>query len=273
MANRFAFGENWKDFVDNYFDEDRLMAARTSLEEAFRLSDLNGKTFLDIGCGSGMYSYSAYQLGAERIVSFDYDEDSVECCTYLREEAGNPDNWEVMQGDALDDEFMSDLGKFDLVYSWGVLHHTGELFHGIENAMDAVAGGGKLYLAIYNKVTERKLQNLQFTSKDWERIKRFYQDAPKPVKRLFEVGFVVGWVYLTLKRGQNPVKEWRAHEQWRGQSMHVDRTDWLGGLPYEYATVDEVKEFVLDRDNDFKFVDVVERQRTGNNLYLIEHQG
>src|SRR5262245_45349652 len=123
-GERFAFGKNWQEFL-RIIDETRIRQAEDSLAVMLRESTLVGKSFLDIGCGSGLFSLAARRLGA-RVHSFDFDADSVACADELRRRyfQGDP-QWTIEQGSVLDSHYMSALGNFDIVYSWGVLHHTG----------------------------------------------------------------------------------------------------------------------------------------------------
>lgn len=114
MTKRFAFGENWQSFLSNV-DESHVEEAKETLQSVFDTDSLEGRSFLDAGCGSGIFSLAAHRLGADRVVSFDYDENSVACCDRLREREGAED-WEVSQGDILDSEFVESLGTYDCVY-------------------------------------------------------------------------------------------------------------------------------------------------------------
>ena len=97
------------------------------------MDDLTGKTFLDIGSGSGLFSLAARRLGA-KVHSFDFDSNSYGCTMELRKRYFDGDgNWKVEQGSALDRNYIESLGKFDIVYSWGVLHHTGAMWTALEN--------------------------------------------------------------------------------------------------------------------------------------------
>jgi 2-polyprenyl-3-methyl-5-hydroxy-6-metoxy-1,4-benzoquinol methylase len=140
-SNRFSFGKNWTRFL-TVLDDERISEAEKSLKTMLNVDDLIGKSFLDIGSGSGLFSLAAHRLGA-RVHSFDYDPQSVACtaelkCRYFPDDP----EWVVEQGDAISQEYMSQLDRFDVVYSWGVLHHTGAMWLGIENAIQRVAGGG-----------------------------------------------------------------------------------------------------------------------------------
>ena len=114
---RFGFGANWADYIDKNFSEERVDISRRHLLGFLKLNDLKGKTFLDIGCGSGLHSLAAWRSGAEQVVSFDYDQNSVATTKKLQELSGSPKNWIVLQGSVLDELFIDSLPKSDIVYS------------------------------------------------------------------------------------------------------------------------------------------------------------
>jgi 2-polyprenyl-3-methyl-5-hydroxy-6-metoxy-1,4-benzoquinol methylase len=67
-------------------------------------------------------------LGA-KVYSFDFDSNSVECTQILKNKYHIENNsWRVDEGSVLDLDYLTKLGKFDIVYSWGVLHHTGKMW-------------------------------------------------------------------------------------------------------------------------------------------------
>ncbi|MGD0781386.1 MAG: class I SAM-dependent methyltransferase, partial [Candidatus Aminicenantales bacterium] len=144
---RYGFGKNWDEYVRRYFSDERVEIAKKHLLEFLGLASLEGKSFLDIGCGSGIHSLAALRAGADRIDSFDYDPDAVAASLRLREYAGTPSRWTVRQGSILDEEFLSRLDPADIVYSWGVLHHTGELWKAMDNSARLVKEGGVFYAA------------------------------------------------------------------------------------------------------------------------------
>lgn len=237
---RFGFGANWRAFL-SALDEDRMAIARESIRELTGLDQLAGRTFLDVGCGSGLFSLAARQMGA-RVLSFDYDPQSVECARELRKRffPDDPD-WDIRQGSALDAEFLGGLGRFDLVYSWGVLHHTGDMWRALAQMPRLLTERGLLVVSLYNECGLR--------SRFWRGVKRFYCRSPKPVRwalLLGMVGVCEGQsALLRLARGQNPLpfKLGREYRRNRGMSKWHDWVDWVGGYPFETALPGEVVEF------------------------------
>src|SRR5215469_12983370 len=161
---RFEFGRNWLGFVQRELTDDRIAIARNHLLSFLKKDSLAGMDFLDIGCGSGIHSAAARSAGADPVCSFDFDPNSVAATDLVRTRAGAPSNWRVTRGDVLDEQFVRSLGKWRLVYSWGVLHHTGDVWKAIGNASIAVAEGGLFYIALYSA-------DVQPNQEFWLRIK------------------------------------------------------------------------------------------------------
>jgi 2-polyprenyl-3-methyl-5-hydroxy-6-metoxy-1,4-benzoquinol methylase len=241
----FSFGENWRDFLRRTLDEEQLRFARERTKELLRVEDLQGLTFLDIGCGSGLFSFVAHSLGAKRVISIDVDPLSVDCCRYMKNEAGNPDNWDILQGSILDRSFLATLSTADIVYSWGVLHHTGDMWQAIRNAAALVRPGGRFAIAIYNRLEFNTLKSWRGSHK-WLRIKRAYNRASKPMKRLMELSLAAKDIGAMVCRLRNPLAEIRAYKRHRGMSWWHDKVDWLGGYPYEFASSGEIFTFCHD---------------------------
>jgi len=238
---RFAFGENWQRFLCS-LDENRILKAEDSLRRMLRVSDLCGKTFLDIGCGSGLFSLAARRLGA-RVHCFDYDPQSVACAQELRLRYFPQDpDWRIEEGSALDAAYLGRLGFFDIVYSWGVLHHTGAMWQALENAAGSVAADGMLFIAIYND--QGKISNR------WRAIKRAYNRLPRGLRFLVTIPVLVHLYWRrTLKdflRGR-PFETWRSEGKERGMSPWRDLIDWVGGYPFEVAKPEAILDFYLRR--------------------------
>ncbi len=243
-GERFAFGSNWARFLA-LLDEDRILAAERGLQDLLGDSRLNGLRFLDIGSGSGLSSLAARRLGA-RVHSFDYDPQSVACTMELRRRYFPTDSeWTVEAGSVLDGDRMRALGQFDIVYSWGVLHHTGRMWQALEHAALPVAPGGRLVVAIYNDLGSR--------SRRWHRIKKTYNELPRPARVPFAVAVTLPSELKTLagavarRRPSDYLRSWTDYRRRRGMSRWHDILDWVGGYPYEYATPDQIFDFYRAR--------------------------
>lgn len=230
----FRFGRNWQRYVEDYLTPERERIAAKSVRELLE-TDLAGKTFLDIGCGSGLFSLCAHQAGASAVVSVDVDADSVAATESLRGRVGAPASWRVIQGSILDEALLDRLEPAEVVYSWGVLHHTGDMEQAIRNAATLVAPGGLFAISIYNRVTERFM-----SSERWLRVKRMYNHSPRPVQVAMEGLIGLYWTAGVLKNRRNPFAVAREYKHRRGMAVRTDQIDWLGGYPYEFATADEV---------------------------------
>jgi 2-polyprenyl-3-methyl-5-hydroxy-6-metoxy-1,4-benzoquinol methylase len=244
-GERFEFGANWARFLE-LLDERRIATAEDSLRRMLEVEDLRGKSFLDIGSGSGLFSLAARRLGA-RVHSFDYDPQSVACTRELRRRYFTDDaDWKVEEGSALDETYVRSLGLFDVVYSWGVLHHTGAMWQALGNAALPVAAGGKLFVAIYNDTGTQ--------ARRWMWIKRTYNRLPRPLRAPFAAAVSApeegkGALRALLRgRPQDYVRTWtRYGEGDRGMSHWRDIIDWVGGYPYEVAAPEEIFDFYKSR--------------------------
>jgi 2-polyprenyl-6-hydroxyphenyl methylase/3-demethylubiquinone-9 3-methyltransferase len=247
-GGRFAFGRNWQRFLRNV-DEERIAQAEESLRRLLQCKTLGGRTFLDVGCGSGLFSLAARRLGAS-VRSFDYDEHSVACCDELkRRYFPDDDDWKVELGSVLDRPYLEALPVFDVVYSWGVLHHTGDMWQAMANLDRVVKPGGALSIAIYN--------DQGGATRRWKAVKRLYSAAP-PL-RLPLVLTIGAWselkqMLIRLVRLKNPLPfaDWAALSKQRGMSPWHDLVDWVGGYPFEAARPEVVFGFWRERGYELR---------------------
>jgi len=244
QGERFEFGKNWSRFLA-VLDDTRIAQAEASLRTMLEVDSLAGQSFLDIGSGSGLFSLAARRLGA-RVHSFDYDPDSVASTGKLRSlYFPEDDSWKIEEGSALDPDYIKSLGKFDVVYSWGVLHHTGQMWRALENAQIPVAAGGKFFVAIYNDMGSKSVR--------WKWIKRTYNELPRVLKSPFAAMAIApeeGKSFLrslvTLKPGEY-LRSWTNYDKNRGMNRWRDIIDWVGGYPYEVAKPEEILDFYRPR--------------------------
>ena len=232
-GERFEFGSNWARFLST-LDDGRIAESTASLQRMLGRSDLSGLTFLDAGSGSGLFSLAARRLGAT-VHSFDYDPNSVACTRHLKERYFSSDvHWMIEEGSVLDTGYLGSLGSFDIVYSWGVLHHTGQMWPALAAVEPLVASGGQLFVAIYN--------DQGWVSGYWRRVKRAYVEH----RWLRWPLLLAHWPYLVGLRWLVRSIAGRGRLE-RGMSLWHDMVDWVGGYPFEVARPETIFAFYRDR--------------------------
>ena len=228
----FKLGENWKNF-SNLIDNNRLKEAVTSLKKLTNKKSLNNLSFLDIGCGSGLSSLAAIQLNCKKIYAIDQDEQSIKTTKKVLQKS----RFKKVKVEKKDLFMLNEKEKFDIVYSWGVLHHTGNMLEAIKKSTKMVSKNGMLILALYKKT---KLCNL------WKIEKYIYKSSPKVIqnfiKNLFIFLFKLAMI-LKRKNFSNYINDYKTK---RGMDFYHDVHDWLGGYPYESISFEEISK-IMDK--------------------------
>lgn len=262
---RFAFGRNWKSFL-SVLSDSRIEQAEASLLGMLEVDDLRGIRFLDIGCGSGLFSLAARNLGAN-VTSFDYDADAVSCTKHLRDRF-YPEriSWQITQGSVLDQSFMEQLPLYDIVYSWGVLHHTGDMWTAIESACSKVKPHGKLFLSIYNRLPDRAHKRIC-------KMKRSYVNARPIQKRIILAchgsRLLAAEMGSSVLQGKHPFATINAYNgDSRGMSFWHDIVDWIGGYPYEAARPEEIFDYCLKQG--FQLMRLTTNPGHGCNQFIFQ---
>ena len=232
VSTHFQFGENWAQYSE-LVDERRIADAIDSVRAL--VGDLDGKTFLDIGSGSGLFSLAALRLGASAVLAIDLDETSVATTRKLLADE-NDGRWRAEEMSVFD---LPDLVKqrFDVVYSWGVLHHTGDMWRAVDAASRMVAEHGLLAIALYERTP---------LCGAWTIEKRIYRKLPSPAQKAIRRAYLSAWGAGMLAKGYNPWRRLRDGNE-RGMDVARDAQDWLGGYPYESTHPDEVAAFLAER--------------------------
>ncbi|MDB4822459.1 class I SAM-dependent methyltransferase [Candidatus Pseudothioglobus singularis] len=261
-GERFEFGKNWHSFLSSINDE-RIEEAENSLKDIFNLSNLEGKKFLDAGSGSGLFSLAARRLGAE-VYSFDFDPISVKCTRELKNIFfKNDTEWVIDEGSVLDEEYLESLGFFDLIYSWGVLHHTGDMYKGLNNIKNLIKSEGVIAIAIYN--------DQDISSEFWKIVKRFYCSNNLMrfiVLAIFVPFFTLQSILIGVVKYRNPIGHFINYKKKRGMSIYYDWIDWLGGYPFEVAKPEEIIDYF--QKNNFSLSALITTNRLGCNQFTFK---
>lgn len=239
-GTRFNFGRNWQNYAKT-IGEEHIQAAVESLRSTLNIHDFSNLSVLDAGCGSGLFSLAACRLKAKEVISFDFDPLSVECSKDLKQRFGPYTNWNISRGDVLDKAYLSSLGTFDIVYSWGVLHHTGNMWQALENVCSLVKPGGSLFISIYN--------DQGWLSRVWRLIKRTYVHSPNSIQLLMAALWYLVVVNVRIFSG---IRHMKPPSIWfngsaRGMNLWYDVVDWIGGYPFETASADSLQLFLENR--------------------------
>ena len=230
QKTHFAFGKNWIDYAAK-IDEERISQAMEDLRRLSGAQRLDGSSFLDIGCGSGLHSLAALRLGANKVHGIDIDPDSVVASesTIARFAPSAPASFKRC---SVFDMTPGEFDSFDIVYSWGVLHHTGDMVRSITVAASLVKPGGKLYLALYKKTPFCGM---------WKIIKRWYsRSSPRAQNRAMRVYLVLWRSFYRLNREKFEAYV-RNYGKSRGMNFYNDVHDWLGGYPYESISPEDCR--------------------------------
>lgn len=233
IDTHFEFGQNWSEY-SSLISEERINNAEKSLETLIGSKFIKGNSFLDIGCGSGLFALAALNLGASKVLCTDIDPLSVRTAQNTLERFSKSPSFESKVISVFD--LSPDaLGLFDVVYSWGVLHHTGSMYEAIESASRMTARDGVFVIALYRKTPFCGM---------WKVIKRFYTASPKFLQKIVFYFYAILSITSKLLCGINVISYIKDYKKKRGMSFSHDIHDWLGGYPYESISPEECKGFL-----------------------------
>ncbi|MCK6417635.1 MAG: class I SAM-dependent methyltransferase [Alphaproteobacteria bacterium] len=236
VQTHFKFGENWADFAQ-HIGMEKIIRAQEALLSLLPESEWQNRSILDIGCGSGLHALAMLRLGAASVCCVDFDPQSVTTAKDLLQNYAPGENWHVQEGNILRTPELP-KAPYDIVYSWGVLHHTGALWAALDHAALYVRPGGCLVIALYKQTPLCRF---------WQIEKKFYKSAPRFVRRVCETVYMALYGLAYSAAGGNFSAYLRNYHVKRGMNFITDVRDWLGGYPYESATPQDVNDFMTQR--------------------------
>lgn len=231
--SHFAFGKNWLDYAKK-IDENRISQAVADLQRLSGRLRFDGLSFLDIGSGSGLHSLAAIRMGAARVIGVDIDDDSVAASRNTIAKFA-PDHINVrFDNISVFDMTEDSYGNFDVIYSWGVLHHTGDMYRALTSAASLVTVNGLFMIALYRKTPFCPM---------WRIIKQWYSSAtPHAQRRAIQVRLILQRLLFRVK-GRDLDEHIRTYSERRGMDFYNDIHDWMGGYPYESISPEECHTF------------------------------
>jgi len=133
-----------------YFDEvtEKRYRAEPHILDFAGFHLWRGKRVLEIGCGIGTDAEQFSRHGA-RYVGVDLSAISLDICRQRFKVHNLPG--EFYQGSVTDRDFLTDLGEFDLVYSYGVLHHFPDIQQHVKNIAQVLKPSGEFRFMVYAK--------------------------------------------------------------------------------------------------------------------------
>ncbi len=237
---RFGFGENWSEYSKLISDE-HIKKAEEGLLRLLSPEQIKGKDIIDIGCGSGLHALAALRLGAKSVTGIDIDTNSVQTTQNLLKAHAPHDQYTIFHHDILAENTAQNPAlnkKYDVVYSWGVLHHTGSMMRAIDNAAHFVKDDGLYVIALYKKTSCCKM---------WAGIKYLYNKIPYFLQTILVYLYSTAFSLALLLNGKNPVTYIKNYKQDRGMNFIIDVRDWMGGYPYESITPEAITTYMAQK--------------------------
>jgi 2-polyprenyl-6-hydroxyphenyl methylase/3-demethylubiquinone-9 3-methyltransferase len=228
VSKRYEFGQNWQHFAEG-LSSAAIDQAVLGMRRLIPVDEISGRDVLDIGCGSGLHALAALRLGASSVTAIDIDEDSVSTTRQLLSLHAPPGAiWSATVKSVFELETMP---QYPVVYSWGVLHHTGDMYAAIRCAADRVAPDGGLYLALYRKTP---------LCCAWRVEKWLYTNSPRRGRHALEATYVAAFRLAMTIQGRNFQQYVTSYLRNRGMNWMTDVRDWLGGYPYQSISEKEM---------------------------------
>ncbi len=213
-----------------------LQGALKHIQELFP-EGVKCKRVLDGGSGSGMISVAFAVMGAD-VTGVDVTPKCVE------NGCKNADLFGVQCRFLKRNLLSLDLcgETFDIIYNWGVLHHTQDARKSFTNLAKHLKPGGEMIVAVYLKTV---------LSGFWNFLRIFYQESPQVFKTLF---LNTGSIFLNGVDYFNNLFFNKERYMMRGTNNKEILNDWFG-VPYRtFHTYEEVFEWFRENGLEYQLV-------------------
>jgi 2-polyprenyl-6-hydroxyphenyl methylase/3-demethylubiquinone-9 3-methyltransferase len=224
-------------------------ASREHLEGFFENGEVRGKSVLDAGCGSGVFSVIFAEKGAV-VTGVDASEKAIEAGKELKRERGE-ENVEFMRADMLDLPFRD--SSFDVVWAWGSVHHTERPMHALDELLRVLNTNGVMLLALYRKSRLTPLHGI---------LTRIFSRAPLAVQPfLAKLMALMLYPFVALFRKREKVR--------KGETLEHLVLDWFFVPARRHFDPDEIRSYVEARGLEVeRVVDAAGRFDSTSNFIL-----
>ncbi|MFQ6107920.1 MAG: class I SAM-dependent methyltransferase [Candidatus Aminicenantales bacterium] len=173
----------WQNYTPEYAASKKHWALFFDPEEVLN------KSVLDAGCGTGVFSIIFARMGALSVVGIDISKRSLERAQRQADQLGLQ-NATFQKVNMLRLPFTD--ACFDIVWSWGSVHHTADPFGCLAELIRVLKPGGSLLVAVYRRTGLTFLHEtlrkglIRLPSKYWIPFSRFLSLVAAPGISLFK---------------------------------------------------------------------------------------
>jgi ubiquinone/menaquinone biosynthesis C-methylase UbiE len=217
--------------------------------------EVRGKSVLDAGCGTGIFSIIFARNGAGRVIGIDISPGSLETARTLKTRFA-VDNAEFRLQDMLGLPFAD--GSFDIVWAWGTVHHTTDPFRAISELIRVLRPGGSLFLAVYKRTKVTFIHEvirktlIRTPRRTWTALSKIMAFFLSPV------------VFFFKKREKSR----------KGEKLEELILDWYFVPIRHYYAPEEIREFLNEKGLDVeKFLPASGRFDSSSNFIFKARKG
>jgi len=188
-------------------------------------ANLAGKKALDVGCGQGRWAYGLKKIGCD-VLGIDTSPSAIELARKWGLNAKVMNLFEISNAGL--------AGQFDLVWCWGVIHHTADPERAFRSVVDAARRGGLIHCYVYSRPRSRRVRVMR------EVLKPFgFSTRRRIISMWIKLGLYHGSVHegfdalspsINKEIGEHEIKRWcedlgldyeRRYPRWASKSEDI----------------------------------------------------